>query len=210
MAARLDLTGMRFGRLTAVSSFKVTAKTTWVCECDCGKSTTVTCGDLRAGKTKSCGCLKEDIQALWTPRHTQHRLSGIPEYSVWRQALRRCSNGKDKAFRNYGGRGISMCAEWANNFTVFLADMGPRPAGMTLERRDNNRGYDPGNCEWADRRTQGNNKRSNKHITHDGKTLTLREWADLLGINYSTLRSRVSSGKNNASKILERAAGVSL
>ena len=105
----------------------------------------------------------------------------------------RCLNPRARQYPEYGGRGITVCERW-NDFSAFLADMGARPAGMTIDRRDNSKGYEPGNCRWATMKTQENNKRSNVLIEHDDHRLTVAEWADRTGIGYQTLRKRIEAG----------------
>lgn len=110
---------------------------------------------------------------------------------VWREMVRRCTDPKDRSYKNYGGRGINVCPEWANSFEAFAADMGVRPIGFTVERKDNDAGYNPSNCCWAPRKTQSRNQRSNRLIEHDGETLCLGEWAERLGHRESFIRRRM-------------------
>lgn len=117
-----------------------------------------------------------------------------PEYNIWGKVKRRCENPADPAYPNYGGRGISLCPEW-HDFGRFYADMGPRPNGSaTLERIDNNRGYEPGNCRWATRTEQGRNKRNNVLITIDGEAMPLSAWAERVGLKYRTIHQRIAIG----------------
>lgn len=115
---------------------------------------------------------------------------------IWRLMLRRCQNPAHKAFADYGGRGIVVCEAWSKSFDQFLADMGQPPtAKHTLERRDNNRGYEPSNCVWATRKEQQNNRRTNFRITlSGGETVTLTQLSERAGINVYTLRRRILSG----------------
>lgn len=117
-------------------------------------------------------------------------------YRVWRAMHDRCNLPSVKSYPDYGGRGIRVCARWSgpNGFANFLADMGPRPAGMTVERKDNNRDYSPSNCLWASRRMQGSNKRNNRFITANGETLHLAEWARRLGCTSAAILMRVKKG----------------
>lgn len=113
---------------------------------------------------------------------------------VWKAMIRRCSDPADKSYENYGGRGITVCEEWLD-FNVFLSDMGPRPDGMTLERRDNNCGYSASNCRWESRKAQCRNKRSNRLITYQGETMCLLDWGNRLGFSDSFLRRRMDVQK---------------
>lgn len=117
----------------------------------------------------------------------------LPEYALWKAMLRRCENPKDKGFKNYGARGIKVCARW-KSFENFYKDMGARPVGKSLERRNNNRGYSPSNCYWADRATQNNNTRSNIPLTYLGRTQTVTQWCSELGLKPFTVYMRLRKG----------------
>ena len=125
------------------------------------------------------------------PRQKWANPSGTREYYAWRSMRSRCSNPKHVAWKNYGGRGIRVCARWENSYDNFLSDMGPCPVGMTLERIDSDKGYFPENCRWADWVVQGNNKRTNIKISHTGQTKTLAQWARSLGLRVDTLHKRL-------------------
>ena len=105
----------------------------------------------------------------------------------------RCTNPKWHRYDRYGGRGISVCAKW-RIFEAFLADMGIKPRGFTLERMDNDGNYEPGNCLWATRKTQARNRRGNRLLTLNGVSRSLAEWSDVTGVNYNTLKSRLKYG----------------
>jgi DNA-binding CsgD family transcriptional regulator len=115
---------------------------------------------------------------------------------VWRTMHNRCYNPNQKCYPNYGGRGILVDACWhgAEGFKKFLSDMGKRPEGGTLERKDNNGNYGPENCRWATRIEQAKNKRNSRFLTANGQTKTLKEWADLLGGNSATILYRLKKG----------------
>ena len=153
---RLDLTGKRFGRLF-VLSYSHTVKpgyAYWLCRCDCGTLRSVVACNLSRGITKSCGCLRA------SPLSHGHTSGGrhTPTYRSWYAMIQRCTNPRNHKYRDYGGRGISVCKRW-RSFENFLADMGERPAGLTLDRRDNDGSYEPGNCRWATSHEQARNKR---------------------------------------------------
>jgi len=113
-------------------------------------------------------------------------------YGIWTGMRARCNNPKSKTYRNYGGRGIKVCARWNDSYEHFLEDMGLRPDGMQIDRIDNNKGYEPGNCRWVTNITNSRNTRKNVHITLDGETMCVAEWAERLGISRNTLCHRLS------------------
>ena len=172
-----DLTGERFGRLVVLSrsNKKGPSFVYWNCRCDCGKTKVIGGSSLKSGRTQSCGCAKG------THKMARHEL-----YDVWCSMVQRCHNPECEAFPGYGGRGITVCLEWRLSVAKFIEDMGPRPKGTEIERIDNNKGYYPGNCRWATRIEQCNNKRNNRVITWKGKTQSASQWAKELGIGVWT------------------------
>jgi|ERR1035437_9183951 hypothetical protein len=161
MATAINLTGNRFGRLTVINRDLGNTKhgASWLCMCDCGTERVTTSKLLRAGKTQSCGCLQRE---LVRKRATTHQLGGTPEHRSWAAMHTRCRNKNRPQWKDWGGRGITVCTEWSR-FEQFLLDMGPRPSlKHTLDRIDVNSNYFKENCRWADRVTQNNNQR--RHI----------------------------------------------
>lgn len=126
---------------------------------------------------------------------TKHGKHGTREYSMWCGMKRRCKDPNRGDFKHYGGRGIAVCERWEKDFRHFWEDMKcPAPAGMSIERIDNSKGYGPDNCRWATRAEQGRNQRSNVMLTHEGKTQIATDWAKELGIPWQTIFSRIARG----------------
>lgn len=118
---------------------------------------------------------------------------GTPTYSSWADMVQRCTNPKRKRYADYGGRGIQVCDRW-RKFENFLADMGPRPEGMELDRIENDGNYEPGNCRWSTPTTQSNNRRSNRLLSFNGETLTVADWARRTGISAPAIAKRLKRG----------------
>lgn len=178
------LEGTRFGRLT-VLLFVERSKghIYYLCRCDCGNERRVSRAALRNGKTKSCGCLMRDINIRRSTTHGQAS-QGRPtrEYMVWSNIKRRCLDPSNKSYKDYGGRGITVCERWLGSFEAFFENMGLCPEGYSIDRRDNEGNYEPGNCFWASREHQNSNKRSNILIEYEGRTFTLAGLARHLGL----------------------------
>lgn len=159
MGKIIDLSGQRFGRLTAVepTERRCGESIVWRCLCECGNEIFVRATSLRAGHTQSCGCLSRD---LTKKRFLTHGMTYTREYNTWKSMHARCKNPKRPGFADYGGRGIKVCERW-NKFENFLEDMGLRPEGKTLDRwPDNDGDYELDNCRWATQAEQNSNARS--------------------------------------------------
>ena len=127
-----------------------------------------------------------------------HGHSATTEYRIWSQMRGRCANPRGARWSSYGGRGITVCARWHESFENFLADMGPRPAGTTLDRKDNDGNYEPGNCRWATRIEQQNNMRSNRIVVVSGERMTLAEACRRAGLDSSLVGGRLHRGESIA------------
>ena len=133
---------------------------------------------------------------------------GEPEYTAWLNARARCHNPKNGKFPRYGARGIEMCARWRGDFIAFLSDVGRRPSpDHTLERRDNNRGYEPGNCVWASRKKQARNRRTSRFLTVNGRRRTMAEWSEIAGIAAQTIYARLKMGWTEEDAIMRPLRG---
>lgn len=174
----IDLRGVRVGRL-------VVQRFDGYDTSQSGKEVRVDGCCLRRKSTQSCGCMARDL-------HTTHSLSGHYIYSIWLAIKQRTGNHKHKNFADYGGRGIKMCDRWRESAEAFFADMGERPTPKhTVERRDNDGDYEPGNCYWATRAEQNENTRQTRILEFNGVRLSVGKWAKRLGIQRKTITSRL-------------------
>lgn len=191
----VDLTGQRFGRLTAIAPAGKTKSGNylWDCVCDCGAHTVVASGGLRSGEIVSCGCY---IREVTSKRSKTHGETGTRLYKIWVLMKNRCYNHNASNYKDYGGRGITVCDEWRNSYSAFSAwaKQNGYADNLSIDRIDNNKGYSPENCRWVTAFVQGNNKRSNAIFTIDGEAKTVTQWARKYGINPITVFSRLYKG----------------
>lgn len=203
MGKFVDITGQRYGRLTVISRSENNRhkKAMWRCRCDCGNEA-IFCGNhLRSGNTQSCGCLAMETRINNGKSVVKHRGRGTRLYHVWSDIKIRCFNSKSSNYANYGGRGITMCDEWRNDFATFrdwsiangYDETAPK-GQYTIERINVNGNYEPSNCRWATTKEQGNNRRNNHLLTYDGETHTIAEWSEITGIRHDTLLRRLKKG----------------
>lgn len=185
-----DLTGMKFGRLTVIERAE-NKNACWRCKCDCGNEVVVNGDNLRSQHTLSCGCLQKE-------RTTTHDLTHTKIYSTWDGIKQRCLNPNHQAYKHYGGRGITICAEWRDDFQSFYEYVSKlehfNEDGYSLDRINNNGNYEPGNIRWADLKTQHRNYRQNVLVEYQGQTVTLVEASELSGISYNVLCLRYHRG----------------
>lgn len=190
----IDLKGMVFGRLTVleVSKISKSSETLCLCRCVCGNVVQVKTGNLKSGRTKSCGCLRKEVSAA---KLKSHGCSRSKEYDAWMSMKQRCSNPHTIGYQYYGERGIVVCSEWINDFGQFLKDMGPRPSpNHSIDRINVNGNYEPSNCRWATQIEQHSNTRRNVKLPYMGQTKTVSEWARELKIGVSTIHRRFILG----------------
>lgn len=188
-----DLTGRRFGRLSVIGvDDRGTRKTYFWCECDCGTVKSIRGDGLLSGRIVSCGCKKREQDRINLEANHKHKMSHTRPYEIWQGIKGRCYNKNDARYSRYGGRGITVCEEWREDFSAFykwaLAN-GYRD-DLTIDRIDNNKGYSPDNCRWADQETQSRNRASNVKIRIGNATKTLVEWCEIFDLNYKTVYAR--------------------
>src|SRR5580765_5429366 len=195
MSKRLEIeVGQRFGRLRVMRETSHSTAPSgqtqrrFVVLCDCGRKFTVLLGSIRSGNSTSCGCYSRELTSARKPMF-RHGMSRTPTHKSWLSMWERISGKYEKDARNYQSRGITICERWSV-FENFLADMGERPKGTTLDRIDNEGNYEPGNCRWADNVTQGVNRRTTRYVMVDGVRLCLLHAAARLGVHYTTIVGR--------------------
>lgn len=189
-----DLSGNVFGRVTVLRRVGTRGKQpAWECTCECGNTFVTVSGSLKNGWTNSCGCLREEMRPYL---HRTHGMEHTTEYRSWCHLKERCYNTGTKNYADYGGRGITVCDRWRNDFSAFYADMGLKPtAEHSIDRIDNDGPYSPENCRWATSLEQKRNRRTVRHITVNGETRLLREWAAIYGFRtWKTLDTRLRLG----------------
>jgi len=191
----IDLTGQKFSRLTVISFAPTKKKMShWNVVCDCGTKTVVDGCNLKKGHTKSCGCLQ--VERIKEHNTTHNGCIDHPlEYGTWKGIKQRCNNINNHAYKDYGGRGITVCDRWLNSFENFLADMGRKPTPQhSLDRINNNGNYEPSNCRWATRTEQNRNTRANVRIMFQGEMRCLAEVAEISGLDIRIISTRLKRG----------------
>lgn len=182
----MEQSGDKIGRWTLLKERTLGDKPAWKCRCECGEKRVVLRQSLRSGRSKSCGCLALELS-------TQHGLTGSPTWNSWKSMHDRCSRKGNASYPRYGARGIRVCTRWAQ-FESFLQDMGLRPEGTELDRKDNDGNYTPSNCRWVTKRKNNNNKSNNVKVFYKGKEISIMQLSRKTGISASTLYSRKRRG----------------
>lgn len=194
----IDLRGKDFGKLHVIENEDYLIKngrTYFLCQCKCGSEPKfIQSYYLKTGHTQSCGCLKHE-EKIFT-----HGLTNTRLYRTYNSMKQRCYKEYDKAYKNYGGRGITICDEWLDKENGFLnfynwAINNGYEDSLTIDRKNNDGNYEPNNCRWVNDKTQSNNRRSNNLITIDGITKNITQWAEEYDLCYSTIKSRIVRGK---------------
>lgn len=197
-----NIIGEKFNKLTVI---KKVGLNQYLCKCECGNETVVYASNLITGHTKSCGCnKKENGKNLKT-----HGLSKLKLYKLWLHIIERCYNKNNKAYKNYGGRGITVCNEWKNDFMSFYNwaiangyDENAEYGKCTIDRIKSNGNYEPINCRWINIKEQARNKRNNALFTYNNETYCIAEWAEKFNIGYGTLWARLNVYKWDIKKAL--------
>lgn len=207
MGKKIDLTGRVFGRLTVKSldHIGIRGRTYWLCKCSCGKSCIKAAGTLLNQGTSSCGCLNRQITAERNRQNAKHHASYSRLYHIWTGMKQRCTNPRHKAYSNYGGRGISVCAEWLDftSFQSWALENGYNDSA-SIDRIDNDGAYTPQNCRWVSSEVQANNRRSNHMVEYGGKSMTLAEFCKENSsetLSASAIRQRIKNGHTPAEAI---------
>lgn len=193
-----DLTGQRFNRLTVIRYLDKSERTVrtynWLCRCDCGKLVKGNANKLKNGLQKSCGCLKEECKYDIGEVNKKYEHVNKRLYSVYKGMLNRCYDPQHQSYKSYGGRGITVCQEWLDDYDCFAEwalangyDPKAKQGDCTIDRKDVNKGYSPDNCKWVSNAEQANNRRDNVRITYNGETHTMSQWSKILNVNYSSL-----------------------
>lgn len=191
---RCDVIGKRFGRLfvTGIGEPGRKNETRYRCECDCGESVDLYGYALTSGRTKSCGCLRRDNTRAMK---TVHGMYGTSEYKSWTSMKDRCLNPDNHAYKDYGGRGIGIYKPWIDSFEAFYSYMGDKPdRSYSIDRIDNDRGYEPGNVRWATDRMQCENRRNVRHYDFQGLRMLADEIGEHIGVRRGVVRKLLNRG----------------
>ncbi len=191
----IDMMGEKYGRLTCIAPGKSTRSSKyWICKCECGGTTEVSRTNLKQGSVRSCGCLWDESRKANGKKSFKHghSIKHSRTYTTWECMRQRCLNPKEKWYRRYGGRGVTICKRW-DDFATFLKDMGERPKGKTIDRINSDGNYEPFNCKWSTPKEQSDNIDRKKKISFEnaeiirGDNRTLSKIAADYGVGISTI-----------------------
>ncbi len=197
MPKLVDLTGKRFDRLTVLERAENnnSDKVRWLCQCVCGNQKIIAGTHLSTGKTRSCGCLLSEHAISNNKKYCRtHGMHRTKTYNSWQSMFARCYDKNNPSYRYYGAKGIEVCEAW-HKFENFFADMGTRPKGKTIDRKDNSKGYFKENCRWRTPKEQANNRTNNLKLTFEGQIKTATEWSKIIGLDRSTISRRYHNEK---------------
>lgn len=194
-----DWTGYRYSYLTIIGPSEEKdshGRVKWLVQCTCGAVRPMSVREIRkkekTGRPISCGCMRRELIAQ---ANATHGMTSHSAYGVWHSMVQRCTEPTHPAWKNYGGRGITVCERWRHDFGAFWADMGPSyQKGLDLDRKDNEKGYSPENCRWVTRTINCRNRRNTRHVTFWGREMTVKELSEKSGIKYTTLLYRLDHG----------------
>lgn len=195
MSKAIDISGMRFGHLTVIREVgREHKEIVWECKCDCGNIVHRKSYEIRH-KLTNCGCMTKDILR---EKNSRHGLYGTRIHRTYTNMKTRCYNPHYYLFKNYGGKGITICDEWlGENGLKNFADWSMKNGysdKLSIDRIDNSKGYSPENCRWVDMRTQQNNRTNNRILSCGGESHTMAEWSKISGIPYFAIQGRLSRG----------------
>lgn len=199
MTYRKELKGQRFGKLLVIEEDgRIGSNVAWICKCDCGNVTRVRANSLLTGNTTSCGCGR--IEAI-----TKHNMTNTKLFNVWRTMKERCNNKSYRQYKDYGGRGISLCDEWEEfkPFMKWSLENGYKE-GLSIDRIDNDGNYCPENCRWTTVRVQSRNRRANRILEYGGEKHCVAEWSEILGVRANTIFWRLSQGWSTEEALMGR------
>lgn len=201
---KIDLVGKKYGRWTVIAAaeqYPCGQGTRYLCRCDCGTERIIAATSLVKGRSNSCGCLKiekcKQAARHGMARHATETGAVVDRlYNIWGRIKQRCTNPNVERYPNYGGRGIAMYEEWANDFQAFYdwALANGYQDDLQIDRIDNDGDYEPSNCRWVTLKENANNRRSSVFITYQGETKTASQWAEETGIKIGTLLKRYHAG----------------
>lgn len=211
----MDITGQKFSRLTAVKQVgrDKGRQALWEFKCDCGNTCITRASSARNGNTRSCGCLPKEMIKYIALKYlplahaatTTHGKSKERVYRIYKAMKARCYNHHNMKYHNYGAKGITICDEWLNNSQTFIdwAALNGYKDNLTIDRKNNDKGYSPDNCRWVTVAEQNRNTSQNVYLTLNGQTRIMTDWAKMMGMHPTTLAGRLRSGWSVERAILQ-------